>query len=447
MTGLAFTVTEDTAELGPREELSQLSHLNTGLARYIETVRRLTAHNEKLVKVVNTLEESTSQESGQIHQVCQEQIGNMKREKEDFEKRLSQMKTEMEVLLMLNQDLKSRNCKMDRDLADRERLRRELLTKKQTLERSLEEVGFKKEGSERSLNECEGNISSMQIKLDNIGEKVSQTEAENDNLEKKLLTRSSSIEDQRTQITETKEMIKEMEKEKLNPIVRNLLGSWHQNIELDPDTGCSSGDHEKVWSQLSSLRQEENFKLSQLEENEQEAINLEKKIQKLMEEHDNLMKMIEDMKKASDSMKILHEKKLSTKDEEMNQIEERLRGLEAEIEELLMIKQGLDAEIKIYKTLIDNEESQDTDTNEKSPEGKDMNSKYFTSSITIFSLQDRREGEGRSPSVSVLHFRQEGDGGLCEFLVSLENATLFANIAETKQNKERRCYVIFIILQ
>ena len=169
MTGLAFTVTEDTAELGPREELSQLSHLNTGLARYIETVRRLTAHNEKLVKVVTTLEESTSQESGQIHQVCQEQIGNMKREKEDFEKRLSQMKTEMDVLLMLNQDLKSRNCKMDRDLAERERLRRELLTKKQTLERSLEEAGFKKEGSERALSECEGNISSMQIKLDDIG--------------------------------------------------------------------------------------------------------------------------------------------------------------------------------------------------------------------------------------------------------------------------------------
>ena len=444
MTGLAFTVTEDTAELGPREELSQLSHLNTGLARYIETVRRLTAHNEKLVKVVTTLEESTSQESGQIHQVFQEQIGNMKREKEDFEKRLSQMKTEMDVLLMLNQDLKSRNCKMDRDLAERERLRRELLTKKQTLERSLEEAGFKKEGSERALSECEGNISSMQIKLDDIGEKVSQTEAENDNLEKKLLTRSSSIEEQRTQITETKEMIKEMEKEKLNPIVRNLLGSWHQNLELDPDTGCSSGDHERVWSQLSSLRQEENFKLSQLEENQLEAINLEKKIQKLMEEHENLMKMIEDMKKASDSMKILHEKKLSSKDEEMNQIEERLTGLEAEIEELLMIKQGLDAEIKIYKTLIDSEESRDTD--EKSPEGKDLNSKYFSSSITIFSIPDSREGEGRT--VSVLHFRQGGDGGLSEFLVSLDPPlSLLTQLKDKQNNNERRCYVIFIFLQ
>jgi len=362
MEPLTSSVGEHSAELGLREELSQLSGLNTGLARYIQTVRQLTRHNNKLVRIVNTLDLSTATENQKIHTLCKEQIENMRKEKERIEKNLSQMKTETDVLLMLNQDLKSRNCKMDKDLIDKEKIRKDLSTQKQKLQRSLEEGSLKKESSEKVLKETEEKSAFMQIQLEEVDSKVSDIHNENEKLQKNLLFKRTSIEEQRTQITETKQIIKDMEKEKLNPVVRNLIGSWHDTTENDePVKGRPNDDHEEVWSQLSSLRQDENYKLSQVKENEHEAEILESKIQKLKEEHENLLKMIKDMNKASDSMKILHEKKLTSKDEEIDQLLEKLKKVEGEVEELLMIKQGLDAEIKIYKTLIDSEEGGRTD--------------------------------------------------------------------------------------
>jgi len=338
-----------------REELSQLSLLNTGLCRYIETVRRLTGHNDKLVRVVKTLEQSTGKESQEIHQVCKSQIENMKKEKEKVENDLAQLKTEMDVLLTLNQDLKTRNCRIDKDLSEKEEIKVDLTNQKLTLQRSLVEESFIEEDSVRILKEKQENLSSTQTKLWEVQSKVSDFQDENEKLEQKLNDQKISINQQRSQIIETKQIIRDMEKEKLNPVVRNLLGSWHQNVG-NPGKACSSDDHEQVWSQLSSLRQDENYNISQVKENEQEAENLERKIKKLTEEHDNLLKMIEDIEKASDSVKVLHDKKLLGKDEEIDKVLEKLKAIEAEVEELLLIKQGLDAEIKIYKTLIDGEE-------------------------------------------------------------------------------------------
>ena len=387
---------EDRDPGGPREELRQLAELNSRLCRYIQTVRSLTGHNENLVRIIQSLTHSAGEESQQIHQVCRDKIEEMKKEKEKIEANIGQLKTEMDVLLMLNQDLRRRNGKTDQDLLDREKLRNDLSAEREKLKDSLLQDRLKKESSETILKESEEKLSSVQSKLAEVERKVSSVQAENDHLETGRDARRRSIDDQRTKIKETKQIIKDLEREKLNPVVTNLLGCWHESVEgegeaRDPD----SEEHHHVWSQLSTLRQQENYKISKIQENKREAENLETRIEKLLEEQENLLKMIEDMKKASDTVKILHGRTLVSKDEEIEKIVEKLNSIEREVEELLVIKQGLDAEIKIYKTLMDGEESEPSEEN--SSEGKKVVIMVLVVILSVF--QGHQLGR-RSPQFS-----------------------------------------------
>ena len=184
-------------------------------------------------------------------------------------------------------------------------------------------------------------------------------------------TKRRSIEDQRTKIKETKQIIKDLEREKLNPVVTNLLACWHESFERDGEArDPDSGEHQEVWSQLSALRQQEKYKISKLQENKQEVEDLQTRIEKLLEEQESLLKMIDDMKKASETVVVLHGRTLVNKEEEIEKIVEKLNNVERDVEELLVIKQGLDAEIKIYKTLIDSEVSDRSEEN--SSDGKSV---------------------------------------------------------------------------
>jgi len=350
--------------VGPREELSQLAELNSRLVRYIQTVRSLTGHNDNLVRIIESLSQSTGEESEQIHQVCRNKIEEMKKEKEKVEANISQLKTEMDVLLMLNQDLKTRNGKTDQALLDRERLRNNLSAEREKLNISIQQSGLQKQSSDNILQENEEKLSSVKSKLAEVERKVAGAQAENDQLEAGRDVKRRSIEDQRTKIKETKQIIRDLAREKLNPVVTNLLDCWHESFERDGEARDPEvGPHQEVWSQLSTLRQQENYKISKLQENKREAEDLQTRIEKLLEEQENLLKMIEDMKKATDSVKILHGRTLDSKEEEIEKIVEKLNTIEREVEELLVIKQGLDAEIKIYKTLIDSEESDRSEEN------------------------------------------------------------------------------------
>ena len=369
--------------VGPREELSQLAELNSRLCRYIQTVRALTGHNDNLVRIIQTLTQSTGQESKQIHQVCKDKIEEMKKEKEKIEANIGQLKTEMDVLLMLNQDLKLRNGKTDQALLDREKLRKDLSAEREKLRNSLQQEDLEKERSERILAESEEKLSSVQTKLAEVERTMVEARAEKEQLEAGRDTKRRSIEDQRTKIKETKQIIKDLEREKLNPVVTNLLACWHESFERDGEArDPDSGEHQEVWSQLSALRQQEKYKISKLQENKQEVEDLKTKIEKLLEEQESLLKMIDDMKKASETVVVLHGRTLVSKEEEIEKIVEKLNSIEREVEELLVIKQGLDAEIKIYKTLIDSGESDPSEEN--SSEG--MRSRWCCAQLLIICI-------------------------------------------------------------
>ena len=381
-----------------REELGQLAELNSRLCRYIQTVRSLTGHNDNLVRIIQTLTQSTGQESQQIHQVCRDKIEEMKKEKEEIEANIGQLKTEMDVLLMLNQDLRTRNDKTDQALLDREKLRNNLSAERETLKHSLLQNGLEKESSENILKESQEKLSSVQSKLTEVESKVSGVQAENDQLQTSRDVKRRSIEDQRTKIKETKQIIKDLEREKLDPVVTSLLESWHESFEREGEARDPDNEqHGHVWSQLSTLRQQENYKISKIQENKREAENLQTRIEKLLEEQENLLKMIEDMKKASDTVKILHGRTLVSKEEEIEKIVEKLNNIEKEVEELLIIKQGLDAEIKIYKTLIESGESDPSEENSSEGKKKVLQSMSWSFILIFFSVFQSQQLSRRSP--------------------------------------------------
>ena len=278
-----------------------------------------------------------------------------------MEAELEQISTEVEVLRMLNTDLRGKHeAAEDRWTRAQERmssLRSERDALRQNLDTGEKDLAEKKDDLEVSKEKKE----SVEVKLNNIVKEAEGLKEDNDDKMATLKKKRVSTKEEMTKVRKTSEIIiRELEREKLNPVTRNILTQLYKTLDSNSDDADSSqSKHDLInqtFASLSRKREEDSLKQSQISENEKESEKLQQNFEKLLKEEESLKRMISDLDKATGPVSKIHEQKLNEKSQEILELQEKLRVLKQDTDELLVTKQGLDAEIKVYKTLIESQE-------------------------------------------------------------------------------------------
>ena len=297
----------------------------------------------------------------QVETLYRDKVEQLRGEKARMEAELEQISTEVEVLQMLNTDLRGKHeAAEDRWTRAQERmssLQSERDALRQNLDTGEKDLVEKKDDLEVSKEKKE----SVEVKLNNIVKEAEGLKEANNEKMATLKEKRVSTKEEMTKVRKTSEIIiRELEREKLNPVTRNILNQLYKTLDSNSDDADSSqSKHDLInqtFASLSKKREEDSLKQSQISENEKESEKLQQNIEKLLKEEEGLKRMISDLDKATGPVSKIHEQKLNEKSEEILELQEKLRVLKQDTDELLVTKQGLDAEIKVYKTLIESQE-------------------------------------------------------------------------------------------
>merc|ERR1712079_205079 len=208
-------------------------------------------------------------------------------------------------------------------------------------------------------------------KLNNIVKEAEGLKEANDVKMATLKEKRVSTKEEMIKVRKSSEIIiRELEREKLNPVTRNILTQLYKTLDSNSNSDDSSqSKHDLInqtFASLSQKREEDSLKQSQISENEKESEKLQQNIEKLLKEEESLKSMISDLDKATGPVSKIHEQKLNEKSEKILELQEKLRVLKQDTDELLVTKQGLDAEIKVYKTLIESQEGSSSSSSSSS---------------------------------------------------------------------------------
>jgi len=345
-----------SGSLTPRQELTLLAKTNTGLCRYIESVRQITGENRKLVTVVETLEESRVKENDDIEQLYKDKVDDLKKEKEKIEKDVRKLLNETDVLRMLNNELKYKNETSKEREKLQEVTKATLISEKRTLKENIvknqSEIELMKSLLESSLQKTK----TIEVSISEVQEKANDVKHQNENLIKERILKKNLTEDKDSKMMTTEEIVREMKEEKLNPLARKMLKDLYKILDQKEKFTLENDKLDESLEKLSKQKENEFYILSQIEENQNESARLSKLIEDLVREEDQLKMKIDQIKDTSDKISKAHEDILNTKDEKIHDIHEKLKDMELKLEELYLVKQGLDAEIKVYKTLVETTE-------------------------------------------------------------------------------------------
>merc|ERR1712223_1481872 len=222
----------------------------------------------------------------------------------------------------------------------------------------------------------------VEVKLKNIVKEAEELKEDNNEKMVTLKKKRVSTKEEMTKVRKTSEIIiRELEREKLNPVTRNVLTQLYKTLDSNSDDACQS-KHDLInqtFASLSKKREEDSLKQSQISENEKESEKLQQNIEKLLKEEESLKRMISDLDKATGPVSKIHEQKLNEKSEEILELQEKLRVLKQDTDELLVTKQGLDAEIKVYKTLIESQEGSSSSSSSSTTSSSESSSSSTSS--------------------------------------------------------------------
>jgi len=345
-----------SVSLTPRQELTLLAKNNTGLCRYIESVRQITGENRKLVTVVETLEESRVKENDDIEQLYKDKVDDLKKEKEKMEKDVKKLLNETDVLRMLNCELKYNNESSKEREKLQEVTKATLISEKRTLKENIvknqSEIELMKSLLESSLQKTK----TMEVSITEVQKKANDVKHQNENLIKERIIKKNLTEDKDSKMMTTEEIVREMKEEKLNPLARKMLKDLYKILDQKEKFTLENDKLDETLEKLSKHKENEFFILSQIEQNQSESARLSKLIEDLVKEEEQLKRKIDQIKDTSDKISKAHKEILNTKDEKIHEIHEKLKDMELKLEELYLVKQGLDAEIKVYKALVETTE-------------------------------------------------------------------------------------------
>ena len=322
------------------------------------------------MKIVTTLEESRQHETLEMETLYREKVEKMRREKERLERDVEQMMTEMDVLKLLNNDLKCKHEQSQDKLIKNQDIVAELTQRKYSLVNGIR-------NEEETLNEMKEILTTQSTKKDSILSDISDSENkteilknENETVHDKLQVTRTNILEQNEKLLETTKVIQKLHREAPCPLTSKVLTTLYEGMKTDEARGeVPNKEFFDALDFLSKEKLEDFHKVCQVEENNNETEKIKNKIEKLIDESKKINDKISNLESLTEANEISFQQKMNEKCSKITEIEDRIKNVSEDIAELIDIKQGLDAEIRIYKTLLDLE-TESSEEPESAFEGK-----------------------------------------------------------------------------
>ena len=360
-----------------KEEKSALEGLNNRLAGYIDRVRTLQNRNRNLYHQIRTFEEYKQLEIGDVKELYENQVKELKKALESATKNYDQLKDGAEGLLSENNALREKVYEIDvncsKSMEKENTLKKELWEVENKLSREEYELRITHDRMEMLLPEIESlrhRLADAKSALDREQLNSIDLEGKCQQLEENLKHKMSLLEGELVDVKIQKESVistidgvlhdeysVEYE-DRLQKELQKLRDMYDEKMQEHRDyfEERYQNRYRELQSQITIRHGSTAGSDQELKESRYRIDALLKKIAEL--EHDNLSlnQKIADMVQEMKEQPVIHQEELSSKDGEMQRIIHQLSDQMTEYQKLHEIKIALDMEIAVFHHLLESEE-------------------------------------------------------------------------------------------
>ena len=360
-----------------KEEKSALEGLNNRLAGYIDRVRTLQNRNRTLYHQIRTFEEYKQLEIGDVKELYENQVKELKKALESATKNYDQLKDGAEGLLNENNALREKAYEIDVNCS-------KSMEKENTLKKELWEVENKLSREEYELRITHDRMEMLLPEIENLRHRLADAKSALDReqlnsinlegkcqqLEENLKHKMSLLEGELVDVKIQKESVistidgalhdeysVEYE-DRLQKELQKLRDMYDDKMQEHRDyfEERYQNRYRELQSQITLRHGSTAGSAQEVKESRYRIDALLKKIAEL--EHDNLSlnQKIADMVQEMKEQPVIHQEELSSKDGEMQRIIHQLSDQMTEYQKLHEIKIALDMEIAVFHHLLESEE-------------------------------------------------------------------------------------------
>ena len=128
----------------------------------------------------------------------------------------------------------------------------------------------------------------MEVSITEVQKKANDVKHQNENLIKEKILKKNLTEDKDSKMMTTEEIVREMKKEKLNPLARKMLKDLYKILDQKEKFTLENDKLDESLEKLSKQKENQFFILSQIEQNQNESARLSKLIEDMLKEEDQL---------------------------------------------------------------------------------------------------------------------------------------------------------------
>ncbi|CAD5235745.1 unnamed protein product [Bursaphelenchus xylophilus] len=363
----AATAVRDSRE----REKKEMSDLNDKLASYIEKVRFLEAQNRKIGADLDSLRNKWGKDTHNIKQMYESElkeahklIDDTTKQKEDLSKELKDLLAEVN-----NYKLKYSDAQRERS-AEKERLN-EILTTLSNLESEIHYFQRKIARLEDETKRIKGENHQLVMDLQQARTELDQETLNRIDHQNQVQTLLEEIEFlRRVHEQEIRELQleaardttpenREYFKNELSSAIRDIRQEYDQITNLNK-TDMESWYRLKVQEiQTQSARQniEQGYAKEEVKRLRVQLTDLRGKLADLESKNGMLEKQIQELNYQLEDDQRSYENALTEKDNQIRRVRDECQNLMVELQMLLDTKQTLDNEIKMYRKMLDGEDS------------------------------------------------------------------------------------------
>lgn len=358
---------EERGVMARREELHQLSGLNSRLAVLVDRVMRGELEKRRLTRYLTTVQETVRLGTEDMEELYKEQVEELRRKKAVEEARLAEMVARAGVINMDNEELRKRENALDSEIDSQAVQKDKLNLEKKRLKYLISEMEKVRPDEEKRLQQVLEKQCILEGKLAANKEALDKTRIERLETEERLEERKSQVLEEDGEVFKSKKVTVVTEEENGGEVeggskVKKLVESFHTGSEIQElhSSVFLSGDLGDELPVLKASLVDEVGARGSLEE---EMARAEERLRSLLlqaagaeEDSSRLRRQLHELEQSLLDGADMQRRKVAARQEDMAEVRARMARLAGEKQALMEVKAGLDLEIAMFHCLVSAEE-------------------------------------------------------------------------------------------